>query len=456
MSETKNITLNSIASSLTRTLKRLLTRSPSNSNPNEPYRLTSKKLGLSSKLIDRNAMKVLRKLHDAGYEAYLVGGSVRDMLCGITPKDFDIATNAHPEQVHHLFRNSRLIGRRFRLVHVFFGREVIEVATFRAMHSQESEHIHRTEKGMILRDNRYGSMAEDAWRRDFSINALYYDVFQGKIIDYAGGIKDIQHRQIHILGEAKTRYEEDPVRMLRAVRLAAKLNFTIHADTASPIRQLNALLLHVSNARLFDEIIKLFHSGKSLPGFELLRHHGLFAILFPQTEESFSSDQGNLALEFVRLSLENTDHRVNQGLSLNPAFIFAVLLWSPLQLHAKKREQNKATQRGPSIYEVMSDILRQQSKITSIPRRFSIIIREIWSLQHSLQVRNPSRIYNAFTHMRFRAAFDFLELRSKLDPSQKLCVEWWRNFQAGSESERQHLIKQLPRPTRRRRRKVKK
>jgi poly(A) polymerase len=382
--------------------------------------------------ISRHALKVLHGLQDAGFAAYLVGGSVRDLLVGGTPKDFDVATNAKPEKIRKLFRNCRLIGRRFRLAHVYFGPEIIEVATFRANHP-EKDHpdARRSATGMLMRDNVYGSLEEDAWRRDFSINALYLNVANFSVVDYTGGMEDLKKRQVRILGDANKRYEEDPVRMLRAIRFAAKLNFTIHPDTAAPIVKLKHLLSHVSPARLFEEILKLFYCGHAVRAFELLREYQLFGLLFPQTEQVLLHHDvvAQRYVTFISSSCRNTDVRVVRNKSLNPAFLFAVLLWPAMQ---QRIQHYRKMGKKPSVAfeRAADDVFLQQNKTIAIQKRFVPMVREIWWMQRML-LSHTKKTEWVLNQPRFRAAYDFLLLRQSVgEKGLDAAVKHWTELQA--------------------------
>lgn len=367
---------------------------------------------ITRKNISKNALSVLYKLHEAGYEAYLVGGSVRDLLLDGKPKDFDVATNARPEKVRQLFRNSRLIGRRFKLAHVFFGPEIIEVATFRTSHpEQEHPDARRSEMGLLVRDNVYGTLEDDAWRRDFSVNALYYNIADFSVIDYTGGMSDLKKQTIRILGDPKLRYTEDPVRILRAIRFAAKLNFTMEEKTESSIMPMKALLTSVPASRLFEDVLKLFYCGHARRAFELTRHYGLFELLFPQTNAVLSHHpQRKSYLELISQSCENTDHRLHQNLSLSPAFLFAILLWPALEV---KVQEYTAQGKKPylAFEKGMNEVLAQQIKTVAIPKRYTGIVREIWSVQRVMEKRTHRRMEWVLAQPRFRAAYDFLLLR---------------------------------------------
>jgi len=391
--------------------------------------------------ISENALKVLYRLKNADFDAYLVGGAVRDLLLGVKPKDFDVATNAQPEEVRQLFGNCRLIGRRFRLAHVHFGRDVIEVATFRAGHTDAQED-HHNEDGMILRDNIFGTIEEDAWRRDFTVNALYYDIRDFSILDYTGGLEDMEKRRMRIIGDPEIRFREDPVRMLRAVRLAAKLGFNIESETDSMIQKMVASLHAVSSARMYEEVLKLFLSGYAMPTFKLLRHYGLYEQLFPGSENVFCYEERTHPLAMLELGFENTDKRVAQGKPVVPAFLFAVILWSKMQLNLEHRRA-----KGQSGFEsfqgaARETIVSQLSEI-SIPRRHTTQIRDIWNMQSRLDNRKGKRPLRLVDHPRFRAAYDFLLLRTQAgEPLQELC-DWWTDFQVADEETKNTMIRQV-------------
>lgn len=401
------------------------------------------------------AVKVIESLNKAGHEAYLVGGAVRDLLLNKEPKDFDIATAAHPEEVKRTFRSCRLIGRRFRLAHVYFGREYLEVATFRAPHTENNSNSGKTANdGRITHDNVYGTLEEDALRRDFTINALFYDLQNNKIIDYVNGIEDIEKKQIKIIGDPKTRYREDPVRMLRAVRFAVKLNFTIHPDSEAPIYKMGSLLQNIAPARLFDEALKLFHGGQALETFRVLRRYDLFQYLFPQTEAALLSEQNEDFLNFVEQALKNTDNRINSGMSTTPAFLYAVMLWAQVEQASQLYRES-----GQPIYQAVhlaaSDVLGQQVKSTAIPRRFSNVSREIWILQNRFERKDCRSSLSLIEHRRFRAAYDFHCLRAEAGHIPISECEWWTEFQQLSHEEQLAQCKQFSAPKKKRRRRKK-
>ncbi len=403
--------------------------------------------------ISEYALKVLYKLKQEGYAAHLVGGGVRDLLLGHEPKDFDVATDATPEQVRAVFRNCRLIGRRFRLAHVHFGREIVEVATFRGTGSDDLDADRCIENGMIVRDNAYGSIEEDALRRDFTINALYYDIGSFSLIDYAGGLADLRAGNLRLIGDPEQRYREDPVRMLRAVRFACKLGFAVEPATEKPLFALSHLLGDVAAARLFDELIKLFHTGYGLESFEKLRHYGLFGHLFPDTEACLAREDQSFPVTFVSRGLANTDRRLAEDKPVTPFFLFAILLWEPVrrryeQLVAGNKPENDA------IFLAAEEICARQHLRVAIPKRLSLPMREIWSLQPRLNQREGKRPQRLMTHPRFRAAYDFLMLRAQAGEADQDLADWWTRFQDADSDERVNMTEgaaKRRRPRRRRR-----
>ncbi len=400
--------------------------------------------------IDDNALKVLYRLQRAGYRALLVGGSVRDLLLNHVPKDFDIATDAHPEQVKRLFSNCRLIGRRFRLAHVFFGREVIEVATFRASHSKDDDNRQHTDSGRILHDNEYGDVEDDVWRRDFTVNALYYDIADFSVVDYTGAMVDIEQRVLRMIGDPYTRYREDPVRMLRAIRFAAKLNFSIHPDSEKPIFELGPLLQDIPAARLYEEVLKLFHSGHAVACLELLEKYQLLQYLFPLAAEALVKDAGTFQ-NFLLAALQSTDKRVQQDMPITPAFLFAAMLWQSVQ---QKAEHYRETLPGAlAMQNAMSDVISDQVRATSIPRRFSTVIRDIWHMQHRFSYRHGQRARGLLTHPKFRAAYDFYCLRHQAGELEGDGCEWWTRLQTLSPEQQQLLLQPANNPPRKRSRK---
>jgi poly(A) polymerase len=395
---------------------------------------------ISRSLISDNALKVLYRLKKAGFQAYLVGGCVRDLLLGREPKDFDVVTDAHPEQVRAVFRNCRLIGRRFRLAHVHFGEEIIEVATFRGLAGEE-EHSERVlENGRILRDNVYGTIEEDAFRRDFTVNALYYNIGDFSVVDYVGGMDDHKACMLRLIGDPEKRYREDPVRMLRAVRFAVKLGFNIHPDCAEPIPRLAHLLKEIPAARLYDEVAKLFLSGYAVQTFEQLRQCGLFGALFPETEQSLADEQQGFPLTFLAKALERTDQRVQDNKPVAPYFLFAALLWEPVRARAQARiaaGENEIL----AYQEASSEVIGRQIRRTALPRSVGLPVREVWALQPRFERIQGGRPFRLLTHPRFRAAYDFLVLRAETGEAEPSLAEWWTRFQNASEAEQKSMTR---------------
>ncbi len=407
--------------------------------------------------ISNHALKVLAGLHDAGYDSYLVGGCVRDLMLGREPKDFDVATNALPEEVRRVFKNCRLIGRRFRLAHVYFGREIIEVATYRAPpgkadssdkaaktgNTKDSEVHLADDSGRILRDNVYGTLEEDAVRRDFTINALYYNYANDEISDFVGGFDDLKNGLIKIIGDPETRYREDPVRMLRAIRFASKLGLKIDQKSEAPIKELSVLLADVPAARKFEEVLKLFHGGAALNTFEALRHADLFQYLFPQAELCLSREVGHFPAVLIPLALRNTDNRIQEGKPVTPAFLLAVMLWGSA-LEEAERLVAKGANHQDALRSAASHVLRKQSQHTSIPKRFTGMMREMWMMQSRFAFRNGQRAFRLMEHQRFRAAYDFLCLRSESGEIDDELCKWWTLFQEVDMDERKEMIDTLP------------
>lgn len=400
---------------------------------------------ISRKLISYGALKVIARLRAGGYQAYLVGGSVRDLLLGGHPKDFDVATDALPEQIRELFRGSRIIGRRFKIVHVRIGGETIEVTTFRGDHTADDhspQHAARNEDGMLLRDNVYGTMAEDAVRRDFTVNALYYTTENFAVHDYTGGMEDLAKRQIRIIGDPATRYREDPVRMLRAARFAAKLDFTIEENTAAPLSELAHLLGNIPPARMFDEVLKLFMAGHGAATYRQLCEHELFAPLFPATAAAIDNGQPT-AQALIEQALRNTDLRIAEEKPVTPAFIYSALLWPALQ-HELSSLTTQGIPESIARQQAAQSTLDRQQQHTGIPRRFSQPMREIWELQSRLERRDPRRAVALLDHPRLRAAYDFLLLREQAGEIVGEAGAWWTEFLAGDDSQREHLLRKTP------------
>ncbi len=402
---------------------------------------------ISRKYISDGALKVMSRLRAAGFQGFLVGGSVRDLLLGKRPKDFDIATDARPEQVRELFRNSRIIGRRFKIVHVRFGPEIIEVTTFRGRHSAPDDEdaapqaqSARSESGMLLRDNVYGSLEEDAERRDFTVNALYYTSENFALYDFANGLADLKSRTIRIIGDAETRYREDPVRMLRAVRFAAKLNFTIEPNTAAPIHRLADSLRDVSPARMFDEILKLLMAGAGADTLALMQEFGLFQTLFPDTAQALEDDPN--CEQLLRLALRNTDQRIQQQKPVTPAFLYAALLWPALQRRFNYL-QNEGVPESLAIQQAATSVIERQLQTIAIPKRFSLPMREIWEIQWRLPRRSPQRVANLLENPRLRAGYDFLLLREEAGEILDGLGDWWTEFMDADEGHRERMLRDV-------------
>ena len=427
---------------LTRFISKTLARKPA--PPARQQVLSRAEHPISRSEIHEGALKVLYRLHKSGHQAYLVGGCIRDRLLGKNPKDFDVATDATPEQVNQLFRNSRIIGRRFRIVHVRFGREIIEVTTFRGQADKTaSAHHKQSEEGMLLRDNVWGSIEEDAARRDFTINALYYNIADFSLYDFTGGLQDLDQRQLRLIGDPETRYREDPVRMLRALRFVAKLDFELEAETARPIKEHAELLLQVAPARLFDEVLKLFLSGQGLATFRLLNEYQLFGMLFPATYEAFKTQPTALAL--VEQALANTDQRIAEERPVTPAFLYAALLWPGLQ-QIWEDLQKRGTPPFPAMQQAGNRLLQRQSQHITIPKRFAFPMREIWDLQLKLPKRQGKQAWRLLNEPRFRAAYDFLLLRETAGEATDGLAAWWTQFQETDQAGQQQLLHQLGAP----------
>ena len=403
--------------------------------------------GITRGRINENARRILARLDEAGFQAYLVGGGVRDLLLGRAPKDFDVATAARPEEVRALFPRSRLIGRRFRLAHVRFGREVFEVATFRAKH----EALAAGPGGMLLHDNVYGTREEDAVRRDFTVNALYYDDRDGSVLDFTGGLADLAAGLIRTIGDPATRYREDPVRMLRAVRFAAKLGFRLEPATQAPIFGLAPLIEEVPGARLFEEVLKLFQGGHALQSLGELDRYALLPRLYPQTAEILRRDHGARAL--LERALANTDSRLAQGKPVSPGFLVAALLWGPVSERAAAlQEAGEARSRGEALATAADEALAGQAKRTSAPRRFTTMARDVWTMQPRLESRRPRRTNLTIAHPRFRAAYDFLCLRAEAGEPLADRARWWTEAQGAAAGSDEAFEDPTQPPARRRRR----
>jgi poly(A) polymerase len=403
-------------------------------SPVKPQIIPRDQHDVSRKNISSAALKIIKQLHEGGYAAYLVGGGVRDLLLGGHPKDFDVATDAKPEEVRRLFRGARIVGRRFQIVHVRMGREIIEVTTFRGHHDEEVTQT-RNEDGMLLRDNVYGTLETDA---------LYYDLKDFSVIDYCGGLKDLQKRKLRMIGDPTTRYKEDPVRILRALRFAAKLGFDIDSSTAKPIRQLGNLLLNISDARLFEEVLKLFLNGSATATFTLMREYDVLQHLFPGTNEALNANEPYMA-KLVDLCMTNTDRRIRSDKTVTPAFIYAALLWPALQ---RRYAAIISTMTPAQAWnQAALDVINQQLTRTSLPKRFLIPMREIWDLQQRLPNRLGMRALRLLDHPRFRAAYDFLLMREDAGEPLDGLGSWWTHYQGADDEEREKMVKDLGRQT---------
>lgn len=412
-------------------------------------RIPAKIHKIDKSLISSSAIKTCEGLQSKGFEAFIVGGAVRDLLMGYKPKDFDVATNATPEEVYKIFRRSRIIGKRFRLVHVMWGSETIEVSTFRGHHQADGDGK-TTDSGRIIRDNIFGSLEDDAVRRDFTANALYYNAATQEVLDFHDGVADLKAGLLRMIGDPTTRYQEDPVRMLRAVRLSAKLGLKIEKNTQAPIHKLADLLHDVPPSRLFDEMLKLFLSGHAVESINALRaqhlHHGLLPLLDVVLEQP-------LGEKFVMLALKNTDNRILAGKSSNPSFLFATLLWHEV---LKAWEGYKQTQPPiPALYSAMNEIIDLQAKKLAIHNRFTATMKEIWAMQPRFEQRAGKRPYALLTHPRYRAGYDFLLLRCESGEMPLELGDWWTEFADASSERRTAMLLPDTSPKKRRRKRKK-
>jgi poly(A) polymerase len=402
-----------------------------------PTVLTQKEHGIDLQLVSPNAIRVTQTLQQAGFKAFIVGGAVRDLLLAVKPKDFDVATNATPEQVKQLFRRAFIIGRRFQIVHVMFGQELIEVTTFRG---SSADNAPKDEHGRVLRDNTFGEQHEDAVRRDFTINAMYYDPAAQTVLDYHGGIADIRAKTLRIIGVPEERYREDPVRMLRVVRFAAKLKFTIDSTTGAPIAVMAPLINNVPAARVFDEMLKLLMSGHALACLQQLRQQGLHHGLLPLLDVVLEQPLGE---KFVSLALDNTDTRIKQGKTVSPGFLFASLLWHQV-LEKWQAYQAAGEYPIPALHLAADDVLNAQTEKLALQRKIASDMRDIWAMQPRFERRTGKAPYKLLEHLRLRAGFDFLLLRcasGELDPE---LGEWWTDFMAGDGTQREALLTRKP------------
>ena len=391
----------------------------------EPAIIGVARHGIRREAISSGSRRTVETLQQQGYKAYVVGGAVRDLLAGMTPKDYDVATDATPEQVRQCFRRSRIIGRRFQIVHVSMGSETIEVTTFRGHHGDAAGNKAQTDdQGRLLRDNVFGSEQDDAARRDFTVNALYFDPTSETIVDYHHGLADLKQKTLRMIGDPKTRYREDPVRMLRAVRLAAKLGLTIDPDASRPIREMSALIENVPPSRLFDEMLKLLTSGYAVKCVQQLRAEGLHRGLLPLLDVILDQPNGK---RFITLALENTDRRVHEGKPISPGFLFATLLWCEV---LSKWEAIKAGGERPipALFQAMDEVLEVQAEKLAITRRVAGDIKDIWALQPRFEQRSGKRPYGVLEQPRFKAAYDFLLLRAQSGEVDGELAQWWTDF----------------------------
>ncbi len=430
------------------------TAAPAKRDPNVPVILSSDIHGIDPTLISKNAIRVTEGLQRAGHRAFIVGGAVRDLLLGITPKDFDVATDATPDQVQKLFRRARIIGRRFQIVHVQFGQEIIETSTFRALVDVPAERspepprrLKRGEldgrthavdaSGRVLRDNVWGEQHEDATRRDFTINAMYYDPATQTVLDYHDGMADVRARLLRMISDPATRYREDPVRMLRVVRFAAKLGFEIDDVTRAPIKELAESLNNVPAARLFDEMLKLLLSGHALACLTRLRQEGLHHGVLPLLDVVLEQPHGE---KFVMLALTSTDERMRAGKGVSPGFLFATLLWHDVQMRWQQYTAN-GEYPVPALHRSMDDVLDMQTEKLAIHKRYSADMREIWGLQQRLEKRGRSAL-KLLEHQRFRAGYDFLLLRCESGELDASIGQWWTDFIDGDHAAREAMLAQ--------------
>ena len=438
---------------ITSTLKKFVGRLFTPAASAGPQRIGRDQHGIDRRNVSRHAVKVCEVLQQQGYEAYVVGGAVRDLILGLEPKDFDVATNATPEEVRALFRRARIIGRRFQLVHVVFGQEIIETSTFRAPANGEQK---TDEHGRILSDNVFGTQEQDAARRDFTINALYYDPHTEQVIDYHHGVQDLKKRQIRMIGDPEQRYREDPVRMLRAVRFAAKLNGTIEPGTGKPIQALADLIENVPASRLFDEMLKLLTCGHAIDCLKQLREAGLHHGMLPLLDIVLEQPGGR---RFIEEALDRTDARVRSGRGISPSFLFAALLWP--QVDARwKQLMAQGGHTIPALGEAADSVLDEQTEKLAIQRRFSSDMREIWFMQPRFERRQGKSIFRMIEQPRFRAACDFLQLRAAAGEFDSVLAQWWMDLANANDETRAEMIEEtahLPReagdaPARKRRR----
>ena len=437
--------------------KNLSPSSSTKSNKSVAHSLNARQLGITPDLISKYALNVVEKLQSHGYEAYIVGGCLRDILLGKRPKDFDVATNARPDQVQAIFqRQCRLVGRRFRLAHIMFGREIIEVATFRAAHSDAKfeKQAKQNEDGMLLRDNVYGTLEQDAERRDFTVNALYYDPKRNLLYDYYNGIADLKAGKLAIIGDPVKRYQEDPVRMLRAIRFMAKLDMFLDKPTELPIKQLVGLLKNIPPARLFDESLKLLQAGVGVKTYQLLREYHLFEQLFPSLMPYFTDKADSFAERMIIKSLTSTDERIADKLRINSAFLFAAFFWYPLREKVEILKNEGGLNNHDAYALASNEIIDLLCSALAAPRRHTAVIRDIWFLQLQLSKRTGRHPERTMEHPKFRAAYDLLAMRAEIEGGEAIeLATWWHEYQFSNIKQREQLVseqnKNAPKPKKR-------
>ena len=419
-------------------IRRILGKPQQAADPTQPVVLGPQEHGINPELVSNNAIRVTQTLQQAGFKAFLVGGAVRDLLLGVKPKDFDIATNATPEEVKALFRRAFIIGRRFQIVHVMFGQDLLEVTTFRGAAKEAAP---KDEHGRVLRDNTFGEQHEDALRRDFTINAMYYDPATQQVLDYHGGMADIRNRTLRMIGVPEERYREDPVRMLRVVRFAAKLGFEIDPSAQAPIPVMAPLINNVPAARVFDEMLKLLMSGQAMACLERLRSEGLHHGLLPLLDVVMEQPLGE---RFVRLALDNTDLRIRQGKPVSPGFLFASLLWHQV-LENWRAYQAAGEYPLRALHQAADDVLNSQTEKLALQRRIATDMRDIWAMQPRFERRSGKSPYKLLEHPRLRAGYDFLLLRCESGELDAEAGEWWTAFMDADGPGREELLSRKPR-----------
>ena len=396
----------------------------------KPEIFSAEKFRFKVDALSKNALSIISRLQSKKFKAYIVGGGIRDLIEGLDPKDFDIVTDCEPREIRKLFRNSRIIGRRFKLVHITFPNEIIEVTTFRSGQDPQSDSIEINDKGRIIRDNKWGTQEEDVVRRDLTINSIYYDPLSDKIVDYTGGVKDLESKRIRFVGDVEKRIIEDPVRILRVIRFAAKLNFEIEPTIKKAITKYKNQLLDMSSARIYEEIIKMFLAGHALKTYQLLQEHDLFDLLFPHLENSKENFN-----EFYENAFKDTDQRLKENKKLNVGFLFAILLWP--KVYIKSGISNRINYK--SFYRTMAAVMQKQQNITAVPRRYSSFIRDVWMNQIRFNKVGKKSI-NFANNIRFRASYDFLLLRNSMERNLDTPINWWTEFKAANYDKKMKLL----------------